>query len=184
MQTWAKPLVTGSTTLPGKRGKHPNIVGLIIQRGLGHRPRVRRPRIIELEIRLGWRLLQRRHKIPLAQRRRSCTVAAICSRALGCAAARVSRELRSGSAYQKARRWTRELLSHLLPARPIGKPGMKHRRGGMTGASQGHVSQINEAEWVHAMDIVGIFQRRRRERSRTVLDPCCTRPPTGKVLLA
>jgi hypothetical protein len=46
---------------PGKGGKQPDIVGLVVQRRLRDRPRVRRPRIIELKIRLGRRLRERRH---------------------------------------------------------------------------------------------------------------------------
>ena len=41
---------------PGKGGKQPDIVGLVVQRRLRDRPRIRRPRVIELKIRLGRRL--------------------------------------------------------------------------------------------------------------------------------
>src|SRR3982074_2476190 len=81
---------------PGKGGKQPDIVGLIVQRRLRDRPCVRRPRVIVLKIRLGRRLRERRHEIPLTQRERRCTVAAVCRRPSRCAAARINRELRIG----------------------------------------------------------------------------------------
>jgi hypothetical protein len=52
---------------PGKGGKQPDIVGLIGQRRLRDLPRVYRPRVIVLKIRLGRRLRQRRPQILLAQ---------------------------------------------------------------------------------------------------------------------
>jgi hypothetical protein len=133
---------------------------LVVQRRLRDRPRVRRPWVIELKIRLGRRLHQGRREIMLAQGERRSKVAAVCRRPRRCTAARINRELRIGSAHQEAWRWARKLLGHLLPARAIGKPGMKHGRRGMTGTGRRHVRQIDEAERVHAMDIVSVFQRR------------------------
>src|ERR1700737_2815412 len=87
-------LAKSNAVSPGKGGKQPDIVGLIVQRRLRDRPRLPRPRAIALKIRFGRPRAERRHEIPLTQRERRRTEAAVCRRPSWCAAARINRELR------------------------------------------------------------------------------------------
>src|SRR5689334_19298773 len=63
-----------------KGGKQPDIVRLVVHRRLRDGPRVRRPGIVVLEIRLSWRLLQWRLEIALTQSNRWRIIAAIARR--------------------------------------------------------------------------------------------------------
>ena len=99
--------------------KQSNVVGLVAQGWLGNFPRICRPRIIVLQIRLGRRLRLGRHQAALTDREIPGAIAAIGWRTGRRPAARVGVELWIWSTHQKAWSRTRRSCAHPLPSRPM-----------------------------------------------------------------